>query len=342
MSDHQALALETSEQLVTCRDTATGLRAVIAIDDTTLGPGLGGIRYRPYRDMWAAAEEAQRLASAMTLKNAMAGVPFGGAKSVILHDGTPPRGRDALFEQFGRFIARLGGTYVPGVDMGTSPHDLQTVGSAGTEVSCTDVDPSPWTALGVYHSIAAAVGQHLGAEGVAGIRVLVQGVGHVGGRLAELLSEAGAVVTVSDVDAARAASLAQRLGAASVAPDQVLGTPADVFAPCATARVITHENIATLPVQIVAGGANDTLEDDRCADELHARGILYVPDFVANGGGVIHVQAMREGWDEARTTEAIARIGDRVTHLIQRGRAEGTTPLAAALATARDIVAAAR
>lgn len=106
--------------------------------------------------------------------------------------------------------------------------------------------------------------------------------------------------------------------------------------------MITHENIATLPVQIVAGGANDTLEDDRCADELHARGILYVPDFVANGGGVIHVQAMREGWDEARTTEAIARIGDRVTHLIQRGRAEGTTPLAAALATARDIVAAAR
>ncbi|WP_432970897.1 Leu/Phe/Val dehydrogenase [Dactylosporangium sp. CA-233914] len=339
MTTPPPLMLETSEQLVTCKDESTGLRAVIAIDNTVLGPGLGGIRYRPYEDLWSAGIEAQRLAAAMTLKNAIAGVPFGGAKSVVVQDGPPPRGRDALFRRFGEFVARLGGTYIPGVDMGTSSNDLRTVGSAGAEVSCTDVDPSPWTALGVFHSIAAAAEQHLGTDGLDNVRVLVQGVGHVGARLAELLTEAGADVLVSDVDQARAAEIADRLGAGTVAPDEVTTTACDVFAPCATARVITHRNLAGLPAKVVAGGANDTLEDEDCAHELHARGVLYVPDFVANGGGVIHVQAMRSGWDDARTTAAIGRIGDRVGELIEHSRTAGTTPLQAALTKARELVA---
>lgn len=162
----------TGEQVVVCHDRATGLRGVIAIDDTTLGPGVGGIRYRAYPDFAAAIREAQRLASAMTAKNAAAGLPFGGGKAVIFDDG-PVADRAAFMRAFGRFVLRCGGAYIPGVDMGTTPADLAIMGGVGAEVSCHLEDPSPWTALGVWASIVAAVRHVDGADSPRGLSIFV-------------------------------------------------------------------------------------------------------------------------------------------------------------------------
>jgi leucine dehydrogenase len=330
-----------SEQLVLCRDDETGLRAAIAIDDTALGPALGGVRYKRYADDRAGIVEAQRLAAAMTLKNAAAGLPYGGGKSVILQTGGQPD-RRALMAAFGRFVARLGGTYLPGVDMGTSTDDLATMGAAGATVSCASDDPSPWTALGVRASILAAVAHVDGREDLDGVRVLVQGAGHVGAALARHVAADGATVLVADVDHARARGLADELGGEAVPADAALGTPCDVYAPCAVARVVSDATIGRLDCRIVAGAANDTLSARADAERLAARGIVYVPDFVANAGGVIHIHALRAGWDEDRLRAAVEAIGGRVSGILADAEATGGTPLLAAEAVALARIADAR
>jgi leucine dehydrogenase len=328
------------EQLMLCHDEQVGLRAVIAIDDTTLGPGLGGVRFRPYPDVAAAVRESRRLAAAMTLKNAVAELPFGGAKAVIVHHG-PVSDRDALFRRFGEFCARAG-VYIPGVDMGTTVHDLAMIGAAGVEVSCSEEDPSPWTALGVAAAIRAAV-EHVDARsGIDGVRVLVQGAGHVGAALARELAADGAAIVVVDVDAARAAAVAQEVGGETIAAGAALTTPCDVLAPCAIARVVSRETIDGLRCRIIAGGANDMLADPGCADLLAARGIAYVPDFVANAGGVLHIRALREGLGEDQLRAQVRLIGDRAAALLAEAEAGHQTPLAIAEKRARHVIAAAR
>ncbi|WP_300681691.1 Glu/Leu/Phe/Val dehydrogenase dimerization domain-containing protein [Nocardioides sp.] len=317
-----------SEQLVFCSDPELGLQAVIAVDDTTLGPGLGGVRFRPYPTLWDGAREAQRLARAMTAKNALAGLPYGGAKSVILD--LAPRDRDGLMRRFGEFVARLGGTYLPGVDMGTTATDLALMGAAGADATCSTEDPSPWTARGVFASIKASAVHGLGASDLTGVRVLVQGVGHVGHSLATQLAAAGALVSVSDVDLDRARVVADEVGGAVVAPDQVIGADVDIWAPCATAKVVTSEVVDRLRCRLIAGAANDTLSEESVADELQAAGILYVPDFVANAGGVIHIHGLRVGWDHDRIGQAVDAIGDRVESLLTEAEGAHTTALAAA------------
>lgn len=317
-------------------DRATGLRAAIALDDLTLGPALGGVRFKRYPDAAAGIREAQRLAAAMTLKNAVAGLPYGGGKSVILDDG-PVADRTALMAAFGRAVAELGGTYLPGVDMGTTTDDLAAMGVVGAEVSCATEDPSPWTAAGVHAAIRAAVRVADGREDLGGVRVLVQGAGHVGAALARLARAEGASLLIADVDHARASALAAELEGTAVAPDEVLDTTCDVFAPCAVARVIDRDTVDRLRCRIVAGAANDTLGERGDADRLAARGIVLVPDFVANAGGVIHIHALRAGWDHARLRAEVDAIGDRVASILTAAEAGGGTPLdaAEALATAR-------
>jgi len=331
----------TSEQLITCSDPATGLRAVIAIDSTDLGPGLGGVRMKAYPSFWAGALEAQRLARAMTYKNALAGLPYGGAKSVVLDDGDHRNRRERLV-RFGELVARLGGAYLPGVDMGTTTEDLALMATAGAPSTCSTDDPSPWTALGVFHAIRAATVHQLGSDGVQDVEVLVQGVGNVGAALARLLVDHGARVTVTDLDADRAERVAHEIDGRAIAADQVLTHATDVFAPCAAARVVTRAAIPGLRCRIVAGGANDTLEDDACADDLHAAGILYVPDFVANAGGVIHIHSLVAGWPADELGPALGRIADRVGSVLADARERGTTPLAAAHDQARALVREAR
>ena len=324
---------------IVCRDLSVGLQGVIVIDDTTLGPGLGGVRFKSYASMAHAVTECRRLAAAMTLKNAVAELPFGGAKSVIVAD----RGvgdRAALMRRFGEFVAGAGGHYLPGVDMGTSPTDLALMSEAGATVSCATEDPSRWTATGVAAAIRAAVA-HRGLV-MAGTRVLVQGAGHVGEALARILAAEGAAVLIADVDGQRARALAAELDGQVIDPRTVIGTRCDVFAPCAVARVIDPDTVGRLQCSIVAGAANDTLSHRADAELLAARGVTYVPDFVANAGGVVDIHALRMGWDEQRTREEVLAIGHRTTRLLDAAASEGRTPLAVAEQMAADRLAAAR
>lgn len=322
--------LWTGEHLSLVRDETLGLRAAIAIDSTTLGPALGGVRFAAYESLDAAAIEAQRLASVMTLKNAAADLPYGGGKSVIIAE-RPVTDRTEFFRRFGDFVSRLGGTYLPGVDMGTSAADLKAIGAAGAEVSCDDDDPSPWTALGVLHAMTAAVQVRLGQSDLTGLTVLIQGAGHVGAHLARNAAALGGRVLVSDIDSARARAVARTVGGAVIEPDSVLDTPCDVFAPSAKAQVISPVIAASLQTKIVAGAANDVLTDDTAAAVLAERGIAYVPDFIANAGGVIHIHALRASWTTEQLTSAVEAIGERATAVL-------TTP-EPPLTAARDYAA---
>jgi leucine dehydrogenase len=323
-----------TEQIVVCMDRATRTRAVIAVDDTTLGPALGGVRWADYPSEAAALAEVRRLGRAMTLKNACAEIPYGGGKSVILQqDRGVPRGE--VMRGFGRFVARLGGAYVPGVDMGTTVEDLAAIGEVAPDVSCDHVDPSPYTALGVLAALEAAIGAS-GIGDLAGLTVLVQGAGHVGRSLALRLAQRSARVMVADLDLARAQAVAKETRGSVVPADAVTSTPCDVLAPCAAARVIDHKNVDTLPCRAVVGAANDVLAHRDLDRQLAARGVVYVPDFVANAGGVIQIHAMRVGWDEPTTEREVLRIGDRVAALLLRARSEACTPLEAAEALASD------
>lgn len=324
-------------QVAVCEDAGTGLRAVVAVDDVTLGPGLGGVRWRPYPDLDAATGEARRLARVMTLKHACADLPYGGAKSVLLQDGPAPatgEARTAQLLAFGRFVAGLGGVYVPGVDMGTSVDDLAVVGTVAGDVSCDRADPSPSTALGVYAGIGAALAAI--DRDLAGAHVVVQGVGHVGRDLAERLAAAGARVTVADADGHRAATVARRVGGDVVAPSEACSVACDVLAPCATARVVDQAVARRLRCRVVAGGANDVLASREVATTLAGRGIVYVPDFVANAGGVVHIHATRSAWGADKLEASLSAIGDRVSSILDRARATGRTPLAVAEAMAAD------
>jgi leucine dehydrogenase len=315
-----------SEQLVICRDDKLALRAVIAVDDTTLGPGLGGVRMRRYTSGGQAIVECRRLAAAMTIKNALAELPFGGAKSVIM---APERvaDRTALMRRFGEFVARTGGAYLPGVDMGTSPEDLALIGEGGADVSCSTEDPSPWTALGVAAAVAAAVEHVDRRTGLDGVRVVIQGAGQVGTSLAHELAIAGGEVVIADVDRERAAAVAAAVGGRSLAADDALHEPCDVLAPCAVARVVSAERVAQLRCRIIAGAANDTLSTRADAGLLAQRGITYVPDFIANASGVIHIHALRAGFGEARLRADVGRIGDRVRELLESAEQSRCSPL---------------
>jgi len=317
------------EELVLCHDRATGLAAAIAVDDTTLGPGLGGVRWMPYPSFGAATEEASRLSRVMTLKNALAEIPYGGAKSVIMRDGNvvdEPARRTAQLLAFASFLRGLEGAYVPGVDMGTSVADLAVLATIVPWVSCNHEDPSPATALGVFHAIAAAVRHALGRD-LSGIRVTVQGAGHVGSALADLLADRGAAVCVADTDPERAMAVACRVGGTVVAPEMAHSLPCDVFAPCAAARVLHAASIDELRCAMVVGAANDVLAERSCAELLARRDIVYVPDFVSNAGGVLQIHAERAGWETGRLTVALAAVGQRTSDLLAESAATHALPL---------------
>jgi leucine dehydrogenase len=322
-----------TEQLTFCFDRASGMQAVIAIDDTTMGPGLGGVRWQTYPNEQAAADEARRLARVMTLKNACADLPYGGAKSVLMRDDLVDADgveahRHAQLRAFGRFVDRLGGAYIPGVDMGTSIEDLAVIGIVAREVSCDHEDPSPSTALGVFAGIGAALSST--GTNLADAHVVVQGAGHVGATLARLLAVAGCDVSVADVDPLRAQTVAREIGGRVVDPLAALTTRCDVLAPCATAKVIDQSTVGSLRCRIVAGGANDVLATHEVATMLYQRGVVYVPDFVINAGGVIQIHALRSEWGPDKVEGSLFAIGDRVTSIVNEAAHSRRTPLAVA------------
>jgi len=330
------------EQVSFVHDAASGLKAIIAIHDTRLGPAMGGCRFWPYPDDEAALIDALRLSHGMTLKSALAGLPIGGGKAVVIGDARRIK-TPALLSALGRAIDWLDGRYITAEDVGTSPDDMAHIARvtpfvAGVDADGRSGDPSPWTALGVFHGIRAAVAHRLGTDRLHGVHVAVQGLGHVGAALCRQLVEAGARLTLSDIDPQRTERLAMTLGAATVAPEAIYDVKADVFAPCALGAVINPHTLPRLQVAIVAGAANNVLATDAMAIALADRHILYAPDYAINAGGIIRV--CRDYLGQPATVEAeVARIHDTLATLFARAEATRVTPLAAAHLLAQERLA---
>jgi leucine dehydrogenase len=305
-------------------DPTVSLHAIVAIHDTRLGPALGGCRCIPYPSTDAALFDTLRLARGMTYKAAISGLAQGGGKAVLIR---PPqiKDRDAYFESFGRFVEQLGGRYVTAVDSGTSPADMDIVARFTRHVACTSNslagtgDPSPHTALGVCRGIEAAVKFKLGRGDLQDVHVALQGVGHVGYPLARELHARGARLTVCDVNALASERCVEEFGASAVTPEQIYDVPCDVFAPCALGAVINDATITRLHAHVVAGAANNQLAEAHHGDVLHRRGILYVPDYVINAGGIIQIALH----DEAAMYARIMAIYDTLTRVFEESARTG-------------------
>lgn len=334
------------EQVVFCRDEASGLQAIIAIHNTRLGPALGGCRMWPYASEEEAVRDVLRLSRGMTYKSALAGLPLGGGKSVVI--GNPRTDKTpALLDALARAVDRLGGRYIAAEDSGTSVADMQRMARltphvAGihdkpSESGTRSGDPSPATARGTFVGIRAAVREALARDDLAGLRVAVQGLGNVGYDLARQLHAAGARLWVSDLHPEPLARARDELGATVVAPDAIHQAEVDVFAPCALGAILNDATIPQLRARIVAGAANNQLAAPRHDEALMRRGILYAPDYVINAGGIIDIHHERAGFDRAALIRHIEGIGDTLREIFARARAEGrpTGAIADTLAEAR-------
>jgi leucine dehydrogenase len=313
------------------RDAATGLLAIVAIHDIRLGPSLGGCRFLPYAHEELALIDALRLARGMTYKAAITGLPLGGGKSVILR---PAKAfdRTALFSAFGRFVNGLGGRYVTAEDSGTGVADMVVIRSQTQYVTGLPPedggggDPSPFTALGVRRGIEACV-RHLYGRDLSGVRVAIQGVGHVGYHLAKELHALGAKLTISDLDASRTNRVREELGATVVPNEQIFAQEVDVFAPSALGAVLDDATLPQLRAKIVAGAANNQLAEARHGDALHARGIVYAPDYAINAGGLVNVHAEHHGhtsgrgYDGKASREKVLAIHDTILEIVERSKA---------------------
>ncbi len=304
-------------------DKSTGLRAIIAIHDSRLGPALGGCRFIDYESDEAALIDALRLARGMTYKAALAGLAHGGGKSVIIR----PKGhfdRVALFRAFGNFIDDLRGHYITAEDSGTGLEDMEVARTVTKYVTGVDPshggsgDPSPYTALGVRRGIEACVSYKLHRDSLKGIHVAVQGVGHVGYHLCRELHQAGASLTVADVDPLKAERAHRELSAKVVLLDEIFGVACDVFAPCALGSALNDATIPKLKATIVAGAANNQLAEPRNGDDLHARGILYAPDYAINAGGLVNVAQEVLGYDEQKSRDKTMKIYDTILDIAER------------------------
>ncbi|MFW2830829.1 Glu/Leu/Phe/Val family dehydrogenase [Sphingomonas sp. ID0503] len=327
------------------RDPAAGLTAIIAVHSTHLGPGSGGVRFWHYADRDAAITDALRLSRGMSYKNAMAGLPAGGAKGVILADANHTKTPE-LLAAFARAVDSLGGRYITAQDVGVSADDMVALSKGTRFVSGLPPaegqaggDPGPSTALGVFLGVKAAVNRALGTDRLEGIHVAIQGVGSVGGGLARHLAGEGARITIADVDQHRAETLAAALGAEVLPVDQILSADADVFSPCALGAVLNEASIPTIRAPIVAGAANNQLATPEDGQRLHDRGILYAPDYVINAGGIINVVLEYAGQGSAAEVEArVAQIPSRLYQVWDESSASGEPAAVVADRLARELI----
>lgn len=330
------------ERVVVCRDPDSGLHAVIAIHDTTRGPAVGGCRMWPFASEEEALADALRLSEGMSLKSAVAELPLGGGKSVIL--GDPVRDKsEALLRAFGRCVEQLGGRYVVAEDVGIRVEDIEIIARETEHVAgrsaghAASGDPSPFTARGVHAGLRAAVREHLMRASLQGLRVAVQGVGSVGMSLCERLHADEALLIVSDPSETRTDRARECFGAQVVAPGAILSVDCDVFAPCALGGVLDDTAIQTLRARIVAGAANNQLASPEHGDALAARGILYVPDFVINAGGIVNVAAEIGGrYDTRWVEERVDAVGERIAALLHESSRTGIPPHRVALRWAQQ------
>jgi len=331
------------EQVVYCYDEVTGLKAIIGIHNTTLGPALGGCRMWPYEDEREALVDVLRLSMGMTYKNAVMDLNFGGGKSVIIGDPRKDKSEE-LFRAFGRFVESLGGRYIAAEDVGTSVEDIAYVGIETDHVcgvSEGSGDPSPLTAYGVYRGMKACAREVYGNESLKGLKVAVQGVGHVGNYLVGQLADEGARMWICDIYEDRVKKTAEEYGATAVEPDEIYDVDCDIFAPCALGAVINDDTIPRLKCRIVAGAANNQLAEPRHGDALEERKILYAPDYVINGGGVVNVseEFLPGGYDRDRAYRRVARIYDKVAEVIDISKRDGIPTYKAADVMAEERIA---
>lgn len=326
-------------------DPQSGLRAIIAIHSTHLGPAAGGVRFWHYERSGDAVVDALRLSRGMSFKNAMAELPMGGGKAVILAPADRAKPSEML-AAYGRAVDRLGGSYVTAEDVGITVPDLVEVSKQTRYVSGLPAaageaggDPGPYTSYGVFLGVKAAVRRALGKDNLSGLHIALQGAGSVGGGLARLAAAEGARLTVADVDRARAEALAGEVGGKVVSADEILRVEADVLSPCALGAILTETSIAALNVPVVAGGANNQLATPADGQRVHQRGILYAPDYVINAGGIINVALEYLGKaDEAEVRQRIERIPGRLENIWDESSATGRDPAAVADDTARRLI----
>ena len=338
------------EEAVVRFDEPSGSWMFVGVHSTTLGPAAGGTRMKTYAEPADGLRDVLRLSSAMTSKMAMASVPLGGGKGVLAVPEIPQGSdRRELLLRYGDLVESLHGTYVTACDMNTGPPDMDVIAErcssvlGRTEANGGSGTSAPNTAVGVFHGIRATVAHAFGSNDLDGRTVAVQGVGAVGGPLSRMLADAGAQLTLADVDDVRAKELGEELEAEVVPADQIAEVPCDVFAPSATGGVLNADTIATLRCRVIAGAANNQLGEPADAERLAGRGILYAPDYVVNAGGVIHLVSYEMlDEDDERVQERLRAIGDTLGEVFARAEAGGISTGVAADAIVAERLAAAR
>ncbi|WP_283638425.1 Glu/Leu/Phe/Val family dehydrogenase [Marinovum algicola] len=330
----------THEEVYRVTDRESGLEGLIAIHSTQAGPAAGGLRMRVYRGFDEALADVLALSRGMTYKNAAAGLPLGGGKAVILGDPRTDK-TEAKLRAMGRAVAALEGRYWTAEDMGMSPEDMKVLaGEAEFVAGLADGrfasgDPSPITAQGVFNALKIGAARHFGSADLKGRRVAVQGLGHVGWYLCDYLAGEGAQLIVADTVAARVEEAQAKFGAELAAPDEIHRVAADVFAPCAIGGILNGQTVPELRASMICGAANNQLADDAAADALHARGILYLPDYVANGGGIINAatEILRIENRPRFVAERLAQLEQTMRGILAAAARQNTSPAHVADAT---------
>jgi leucine dehydrogenase len=323
------------EQVVFCQDKQSGLKAIIAIHDTTLGPALGGTRMWTYASEEAAIEDALRLAKGMTYKNAAAGLNLGGGKTVIIGDPRKDKNEE-MFRAFGRYIQGLNGRYITAEDVGTTVADMDLIHEETDYVTGISTafgssgNPSPVTAFGVYRGMKAAAKEAFGTDSLEGKVIAVQGVGNVAYPLCQYLHDEGAQLIVTDINAEAVKRAVEEFGARAVEPDEIYGVECDIYAPCALGATINDDTIPQLKARVIAGSANNQLKDPTHGDIIHEMGIVYAPDYVINAGGVINVADELYGYNQERAMKKVEQLYTSIEKIIEISKRDGIPTYVAA------------
>ncbi|GAA4355207.1 Glu/Leu/Phe/Val dehydrogenase [Kangiella marina] len=336
-------AYDDHEQIVFCRDVESGLKAIICVHNTNLGPAVGGCRMWDYNSDEGALIDALRLSRGMTYKNAMAGLNMGGGKSVIIGNSKTMKSEE-LFRAFGRFVDKLSGKYITAEDVGINPQDMAVVNKETNHVLGLEGksgDPSPVTAYGVFTGLKAAVKHRLDRNDLDGLKVSVQGLGHVGYYLCRHLHEQGAQLIVTDINKESVDRVVDEFGAKAVDTDEIYHQEVDVYAPCALGATINDNTIPKIQASVIAGAANNQLAEDRHGDILMQKGILYAPDYVINAGGIINV-SFEENYDQAAALKKVDEIYGTLTEVFDASKSSGRPTNVIADELARQRVAAAK
>jgi leucine dehydrogenase len=333
------------EKVVHCTDPASGLKSIISVHNTQLGPSLGGCRFYPYTSEPAALEDGTRLAQAMTYKASLAGLPLGGGKAVII--GNPMKDKSpALWKAYAAFVDSFQGSYITTVDSGTMSQDMDEIRKTTryvvgmSKANGGSGDPSPTTALGVCEGVRAAAKFAFGSDDLAGKRIAIQGLGNVGFRLAQRLKDLGASLVVADSKPESVERAVKELGAEVVGIQEILSVKCDILAPCALGKTINSKSIAKLRTPVVAGAANNQLETEEDGELLHQKGVLYAPDFAINSGGLIHVESEWVGFDPKAVEKRTREIYDTMLKIFRASRDQNKSPSHVAIDIAKERLAA--